>query len=908
MNTLIICGIILAVYLVYSFAISKLLRKVNEKWYIGYIPVYNSIKFLELADYKWHDIFRFIIPVGVLAICYFGGFKEQFIYLIEGFSALCLVWYTVVFKARLSKKFNKGTLFTVLFVLIPLFPLLSLGMDDSKYDYKVEFTNTRIKFLTVFITVFSLVSTFTILIPTVFDNITKGLDLAGGFEILYKVSPAEKDVELTSSMVEDTYRTMLRRIDALGVSEPEITIEGKDKIRVKLAGISDVDTARNYITLAGELSFRDSSDKKLMGKEVLSSSMAAKVSKDDSGRPAVLLNVKDTDKFYNVTTDISKTDDRLIVIWLDYDADTDSYKTSDCGRFDNLVDAKCLSAATVSQGFSSNVIIQGNFTEEQVQNLVDLINSGSNNVKFKEISSQTVGSAFGENSLDKTKIAGVIGIALIIAFMIFVYNFEGFISSSVILIYAFFTFLIYYLIDGVLTLPGIAALVLGVGMAVDANVITAERIKEELRKGKPLKEAYKNGVKNSFSSILDSNVTTFIIAVILFIFGESSVKGFATMLIINIIMTMLIVVLVTRVITYAFINSKFFDNRFKLFINQSKKEIVKSTERVDSRFEKRVKFKFTHNFKKLILLPIILLVVGLGFSIFKGFNFGIDFTGGTDITVTSEKATLKELNKTVKGLGYNIIESSEADENYYIKVSEILTDKDVTNTKNTISEKYEASVDISVVSNLVKKDLIKNAIIALIYAIVGIILYITIRYKFSYALASILALLHDSIMVIMIFAILRIEINSIFVAAILTIIGYSINNTIVIFDRLRENIKKQYITKDFDEEKLREIANRSIKETLFRSINTTLTTLLPIVCLIVFGSREIIEFNIAIVLGLIVGIFSSVFLSCSLMIIIERMLVNSKKKKEKRNQTKPKKENKEKKRKVQELSVKGINA
>ena len=208
-------------------------------------------------------------------------------------------------------------------------------------------------------------------------------------------------------------------------------------------------------------------------------------------------------------------------------------------------------------------------------------------------------------------------------------------------------------------------------------------------------------------------------------------------------------------------------------------------------------------------------------------------------------------------------------------------------------------------SNLVKKDLIKNAIKALLIALVGIILYITIRYKFSYALAAIIALLHDSVMVIMLFSIFRIEINSIFVAAILTIIGYSINNTIVIFDRLRENIKKRYMAKDFDEIKLKEIANASIKETILRSINTTITTLLPIICLIVFGSREIIEFNIAIVIGLIVGLFSSVFLSCSFMIIIERMININKKKQAKKA---PKKEKKETKRKVQELSVKGINA
>ena len=150
MNTLIICGIILAVYLVYSFAISKLLRKVNKKWYLGFIPVINFVELLDLADYKWYNIFKFIIPLGVLAICYFGGFKEQFIYLIEGFSALCLVWYTVMLKIRLSKKFGKGILFTILFVIVPIIPLMLLGFDKSKYDYKLEFTSSKLKFLTVF--------------------------------------------------------------------------------------------------------------------------------------------------------------------------------------------------------------------------------------------------------------------------------------------------------------------------------------------------------------------------------------------------------------------------------------------------------------------------------------------------------------------------------------------------------------------------------------------------------------------------------------------------------------------------------------------------------------------------------------------------------------------------------------
>ena len=215
-----------------------------------------------------------------------------------------------------------------------------------------------------------------------------------------------------------------------------------------------------------------------------------------------------------------------------------------------------------------------------------------------------------------------------------------------------------------------------------------------------------------------------------------------------------------------------------------------------------------------------------------------------------------------------------------------------------LETKYEAKTDISVVSNLVKKDLIKNAIIALVYAIIGIILYITIRYKFSYALSSIIALIHDSIMIVALFAIMHLEINSIFIAAILTIIGYSINNTIVIFDRIREN-KNKKINNVLTKDELKEIANKSIKETMLRSINTTITTMLPIICLIIFGSKEILEFDIAILIGLVAGAYSSILISGSLWVILEYRLQSKNNKKKK---------DKPKKKKVEELSVKGINA
>ncbi len=905
MSTVVKIIIICLSYLLSCFLVSRIFKKAGVKWYLAFIPLINFIFLLKIVNLKWPYIFEYIISLFIPLFIFFMKYKELPFQIIMYAFGVLFIYYYIRFSVRLGKKFDKKLSFILFLIIIPVIPYMILGFDKSKYNSNRELQSVKTDFLHVLLTVLVIVISATSLIPIVFNSITKGLDLAGGFEILYQIEPSEKGQKLTTADVEDTYRTMLRRIDKLGVSEPEITIEGKDKIRVKLAGVTDPEAAREYITVAGELSFRDSNDKKLMDKTVLASGTAAKISQDESGRPAILLNVKDKDLFYDVTSKISQTEDKLIVIWLDYTEGVDSYKNATCGEFTNLNDAKCLSAATVSQGFSSNVIIQGNFTEEQVQNLVNLINSGSNNVKFREISSQTVGSAFGEDSLLKTEIAGILGIVLIILFLVLLYRFNGIIASSVILIYTFMTFLIFYLIDGVLTLPGIAALVLGIGMAVDANVITAERIKEELRKGKTIKQAYQNGVKNSFSSIFDSNVTTFIIAIILFSFGESSVKGFATMLIINIIMTMLIVVLLTRIITYAFINTGFFNGKLRLFVNQSKKEIVNTNEKVESNFEKKVKKDYVSKFKKFVILPVLILIVSIVFVVIRGFNFGIDFTGGTDITITNASNTnLKTVKNEVKKLGYTIISSSSDDTGYYIKISEIL-DKDGVNSVNNVFEKtYKAKTDISVVSNLVKQDLIKNAIIALLYAIVGIIIYISIRYKFSYAISSVIALGHDVFMIVALFGLLKLEINSIFIAAILTIIGYSINNTIVIFDRIRENKKKMLNENNLNKDELKKIANDSIKETMLRSINTTITTMLPIICLIIFGSKEILEFDIAILIGLIAGAYSSIFMSSSIWVFFENRLTikRNKKAKEKKKNDKPKKK------KVEELSVKGINA
>ena len=863
------------IYLLSCFIVSRIFKKAKIKGILAYIPIVNFIKLISIVGFKWYYIFGFIIP----PIC---------------------IWFWIYFNIKLGKKFDKTNGFIFGMIILPIVFYFVLGLRINRINYNNDYDRKGFHLTTTLLGMFTVAVISTISIPFIFNSITKGLDLAGGFEILYEVSAADEGAELTKDDLESAYKTMMRRIDKLGVSEPEISIEGSNKIRVKLAGVTDPDEARNYITVTGELSFRDSSDNKLMDKSVIS---GAKVSSDEKGKPAILLNVTNTDLFYESTTKISQSEDQLMVIWLDYDKSAgDSYKTADCGNFENENTVKCLSAATVKQGFSSNVIIQGNFTYEQAKSLVDLINSGSTNVKYKEISSKTVTSAFGENSLTKTEIAGVIGIGLIIAFLILFYRFSGFISSLSVLVYTCFTLLTFYLIDGVLTLTGIAALLLGIGMAVDACVITNERIKEELKKGKSLKTAFINGNKNSFSSILDANVTTLIIAIVLFAFGESSVKGFATMLIINLLMTMFIIIIINRSIMKLFVNTGYFDEKAKAFVNYNKDKV-----------EKEHKFSFVKHFIRRFIPAGIVIVLGIVMTVITGINLGVDFKGGSDISIVSDKVlTEKEIKADIKAFGYTTSDFTltNGDKTVYVKINEVLNKDQIKETKNTFEEKYNAKTEISVVSNVVKRDLIKNTIMALIAAFIAIVIYISFRYKFSFAISALIALFHDIVIMFSLFSIFNLEINTMLVVAILTIVGYSINNTIVIFDRIRENLGTSKATRT--KEELLDIVNVSVRQTLFRSINTTITTLLPIVVLLIFGEKAIYEFNIAILFGLIAGFYSSVLLSAQIWLRIELRANKPKKIKKKNNKKNDKKKKKEKvkkeERELDELLVKGINS
>ena len=272
--------------------------------------------------------------------------------------------------------------------------------------------------------------------------------------------------------------------------------------------------------------------------------------------------------------------------------------------------------------------------------------------------------------------------------------------------------------------------------------------------------------------------------------------------------------------------------------------------------------------KKIYLIFVLFFIIGCISLLTNKFNLGVDFKGGTSITIqTNQKVTKKNLREDLKELKLTEQSIDASDDTIYVKVDEVLEEDEVSNAEAYFKDKYEAQTDIGVVSNLVKKELVKNAILSLLLATLGIVIYISIRFKFNYAITAILALVHDVFLIVAVFSLLKLEVQSIFIAAILSIVGYSVNDTIVTFDRIRENKGKTKIKK---EEDLKEVINNSVRETLGRSVITTITTLIPVICLIFLGSKEIFNFNFALLVGLVAGVYSSIFLASPLYFDFEK--------------------------------------
>lgn len=717
-----------------------------------------------------------------------------------------------------------------------------------------------------------LFTTIALTLKDVLNDVNLGLDLQGGFEVLYQVEPLEEGDTIDDNAVRSTASTLESRVNVLGVSEPNIQIEDNNRIRVQLAGVEDQQEARELLSTQAELTIRDIDDNVLLsGKDLVQG--GASQGYDEMNNAMVSLELQDSNKFKEVTEEISKRPpgENLMVIWMDFVEGEDSFAEEV-----QKENPKFISAPTVSQPINStDVMISGGFNGqegvERAQNISSLLNSGSLPVKLDEVYSTSVGAQFGEQALDETVTAGLIGVGLVFLFMLAFYRLPGLVAVITLTVYIFLTLVGFNAISGMLTLPGIAALILGVGMAVDANIILYERLKDELRIGRSLKQAYKKAAASSLWTIVDANLTTLIAAIVLFIFGTSSVKGFATMLLLSILMSFVTAVFLTRVIMSLIVQSNYATNKKGWFgVKQKHIHNIAEGKDIEDLSSPWDRFDFVKHANKFFALSGLIVAAGIVILFVFKLNLGIDFTSGTraDI-VTDGTATVQQVESELETLGIppeNLTMSGE--DTIVARYGTDLPQEDVTAMQSHFNELYGSDPMISTVSPVIGQELVQNAIIALIIASIGIIIYASIRFEWRMALPAVLALLHDVFIILAVFSIFRIEVDITIIAAVLTVVGYSINDTIVTMDRIRENNRKIKVIRS--EEEINVIINRSLRQTATRSINTILTVLIVVIFLVLFGATSIVNFSLALLIGLVSGVYSSFFIAIQLWGVLKR--------------------------------------
>ena len=710
---------------------------------------------------------------------------------------------------------------------------------------------------------------------SVVKNVNLGLDLQGGFEVLYQVNPLDKGDKIDDKAVKSTSKTLENRVNSLGVSEPKIQVEDKNRIRVQLAGIKNQSQARDILSSKAKLTVRDADDNvKLTGKD-LKQGTAKQEFKQNTNSPTVTFKVKDSDKFRKVTEEISKKKENVMVVWLDYEKGDSYHKESK--KEQEGKKPKYVSAANVDQPINSDSVeISGGFNGkegvERAKQIADLLNAGSLPVDLKEIYSNSVGAQFGQDALNKTLFASLVGVAVVYLFMLGFYRLPGLVANIALTAYIYLTLVAFNFISGVLTLPGIAALVLGVGMAVDANIIMYERIKDELKVGRTLKQAYKKANKSSFLTIVDANLTTVIAAAVLFFFGESSVKGFATLLLLGILMIFVTAVFLSRILMSLLISSNYFKKSYWLFgVSKKDRHDINEGKDVHDLKTPYERLDFMKLAKPLLTLSVLIVIVGAVILFIFRLNLGIDFSSGTRVDFTTDnKVKQDKVTETFDKANYkpDQISIGESGKNVTVQFKDDLNKNQVSKLKNMVHDKFGHDPTVNTVSPLIGQELAKNAMKALALASIGIIIYVTLRFEWRMGLSAILALLHDVFIMVAVFSIFRLEVDITFIAAVLTIVGYSINDTIVTFDRVRENLQKVKVIRE--PKQIDDIVNRSIRQTMTRSINTVLTVVVVVIALLIFGATSIFNFSLALLIGLVSSVISSVFIAVPLWGIMKK--------------------------------------
>ena len=668
------------------------------------------------------------------------------------------------------------------------------------------------------------------------NDIALGLDLRGGVSITY-----EAQGDPTSQEMEDAKNKLERRVTDKS-TEAQVYMEGSNRITVDIPGATDANTVLEELGKPGSLVFcTDSSDPE--GTKVIDGNQV----KD--AQPAM---TKDNGS-YNYQVSLTLTDEGREA----FSKATEELASSR-GRIYIMYDNEVISAPSVNEHIDSAMCsITGMESYESASSLASSIRIGALPVELKEIRSTVVGAKLGQDAVRTSLLAGVIGLILVFIFMIAYYRLPGAVASLALVMY---TSLIIVLISAfkeviTLTLPGIAGIILGIGMAVDANCIIFARIREEIGSGRSVQSAIEAGFSKAFSAILDGNVTTLIAAAVLWFLGSGTVKGFAQTLALGIVVSMFTALIVTKTLMRSF-----------YAIGLQNEKMYGQTKEVKV-------LNFVGKRKICYIASVAVIVIGLVIAGVHGvngyaFNYSLDFVGGSSTSVTfNENRTIEELEKEVKPIvseitGDNDIQMTPvADSNEVVIRTRTLTLEERTALYDSLAENFgvdEDQIQTENISATVSSEMKSSAIIAVLVAAVFMLLYVWIRFKdLSFGASSVVPLLHDVLVLLAFYAVLRWSVSNTFIACMLTLVGYSINATIVVFDRIRENIQ---LTK----ENLAETVNRSISQTLSRSINTSLTTLIMVVVLYILGVTSIKEFALPLVVGVICGCYSSVCIAGSL--------------------------------------------
>lgn len=669
-------------------------------------------------------------------------------------------------------------------------------------------------------------------------NIKTGLDLSGGVSITYQVkgdNPSQADMD-------DTIYKLQKRVEGYS-EEAQVYQEGDDRINVEIPGVSDANKILEELGKPGSLEFRDENGNVVLNGSDIADAQGAVSQDPTTGAKkyvvSLTLTKEGTDKFAQATEEnLNKT------IAIVYDGET-------------------ISAPVVQSVISDGKAeISGQESIEEANDLAAIIRIGSLKLELTELRSNVVGAQLGQAAIKTSLIAGGIGLAIVALFMIIVYTLPGLVAAISLAIYTGLELLMLNAFDLTLTLPGIAGIILSIGMAVDANVIIYARIREEIAAGKSVRNSIKTGYQKAMSAIVDGNITTLIAAAVLGAMGTGSVKGFAMTLALGIVLSMFTALVISRLLTNAFYAVGFRDEKF----------YGRQKERKTIDFVGKRKVFFTISIILILLAPI-----GMGiFSVKDGkaLNYSLEFMGGTSTNVTfNEDLSIEEIDEQVKPVvqevtgDANIQAAKVAGSNEIIIKTRSLSLEEREELNQKLVDTFgvdESTISAESISSTVSSEMRRDAVIAVVIATICMLLYIWFRFKdVRFASSAVLALVHDVLVVLAFYALARVSVGNTFIACMLTIVGYSINATIVIFDRIRENMKTMGKQQD-----LAEVVNLSITQTLTRSIYTSFTTFIMVFVLFILGVSSIREFALPIMVGIICGAYSSVCITGSLWYVL----------------------------------------